>query len=173
MGRHTHITELLPNGASLVEARELARHSDIRMTMRYTHIGLDDQARAVAAIPTHRSPRPPLPYQNPWECPGSGQVTPIGVTPAGRTGRADHRLAAALGRSSAGDAGNGAVGGTFLLPRSNSADVNAQSVKLQRINEAYPSGSCCGGDARATFADTWYRIWPVSVSLLVGLTESY
>ena len=51
MGRHTHITELLRNGASLVEARELARHSDIRMPMRYTHIGLDDQARAVAANP--------------------------------------------------------------------------------------------------------------------------
>ena len=57
MGRHTHITELLRNGASLVEARELARHSDIRMTMRYTHIGLDDQARAVAAIPATRTPQ--------------------------------------------------------------------------------------------------------------------
>ena len=51
VGRHTHITELIRNGASLVEARELARHSDIRMAMRYTHIGLDDQAMAVAAIP--------------------------------------------------------------------------------------------------------------------------
>jgi hypothetical protein len=57
VGRHTHITELLRNGASLVEARELARHSDIRMTMRYTHIGLDDQARAVAAIPAPRTPQ--------------------------------------------------------------------------------------------------------------------
>jgi hypothetical protein len=50
VGRHTHITELLRNGASLAEACELARHSDIRMTMQYTHIGLDDQARAVALI---------------------------------------------------------------------------------------------------------------------------
>ena len=56
-GRHTQITELLRSGASLVEARELARHSDIRMTMRYTHIGLDDQARAVAAIPAPRTPQ--------------------------------------------------------------------------------------------------------------------
>lgn len=51
-GRHTHITELLRNGASLVEARELARHSDIKMTMKYTHIGLDDQAKAVGRIST-------------------------------------------------------------------------------------------------------------------------
>jgi site-specific recombinase XerD len=47
-GRHTHITELLRNGASLPEAKELARHSDVSMTMRYTHIGLNDQAKAVA-----------------------------------------------------------------------------------------------------------------------------
>jgi site-specific recombinase XerD len=50
-GRHTHITELLRNGATLPEARELARHSDIKMTMKYTHIGIDDQAKALAALP--------------------------------------------------------------------------------------------------------------------------
>ncbi len=50
-GRHTHITELLRSGASLPEARELARHSDIRMTMKYTHIGIDDQAKAVSRLP--------------------------------------------------------------------------------------------------------------------------
>ena len=33
-GRHTHITELLRNGASLPEAKELARHTDVKMTMR-------------------------------------------------------------------------------------------------------------------------------------------
>ena len=56
-GRHTHITELLRNGASLPEAMELARHSDIKMTMRYTHIGIEDQHQAVQNIP--------------WECSGS------------------------------------------------------------------------------------------------------
>jgi len=50
-GRHTHITELLRNGATLPEARELARHSDVRMTMRYTHISLDDQAKALKSLP--------------------------------------------------------------------------------------------------------------------------
>jgi integrase len=50
-GRHTHITGLLKNGVTLVEAKELARHSDVRMTMKYTHIGLDDQAAALKALP--------------------------------------------------------------------------------------------------------------------------
>jgi integrase len=50
-GRHTHITELLRSGASLVEARQLARHSDVNMTMRYTHIGIDDQAKALRGLP--------------------------------------------------------------------------------------------------------------------------
>lgn len=50
-GRHTHVTGLLCNGATLPEAMKLARHSDIKMTMKYTHIGLADQARAVAALP--------------------------------------------------------------------------------------------------------------------------
>ncbi|MBL9081835.1 MAG: site-specific integrase [Planctomycetales bacterium] len=54
-GRHTHIMELLRNGASLVEAKELARHSDIKTTLRYTHIGIQDQARAVAAIPVPKN----------------------------------------------------------------------------------------------------------------------
>lgn len=50
-GRHSHITGLLRNGASLVEAKELARHADIRMTMRYTHIGIEDQAKALKTLP--------------------------------------------------------------------------------------------------------------------------
>jgi site-specific recombinase XerD len=50
-GRHSHITGLLRHGATLVEARELARHADVRMTMKYTHIGLEDQADALAGLP--------------------------------------------------------------------------------------------------------------------------
>ncbi len=49
-GRHTHITELLRNGASLTEARELARHSDVRMTMRYTHVNIEEQAKALERL---------------------------------------------------------------------------------------------------------------------------
>jgi integrase/recombinase XerD len=57
-GRHTHITELLRNGATIAEAKELARHTDVKMTMRYTHIGLPDQARALASLPAPTSPEP-------------------------------------------------------------------------------------------------------------------
>jgi len=58
-GRHTHITELLRNGTSLPEAKKLARHSDINMTMRYTHIGIADQAKAVANLPSAQNPNKP------------------------------------------------------------------------------------------------------------------
>ncbi len=58
-GRHTHITELLRNGASLPEAKELARHTDVKMTMRYCHIGINDQAKAVGNLPAPKtSPKP-------------------------------------------------------------------------------------------------------------------
>ena len=68
-GRHTHITELLRNGSTLPEARELARHSDIRMTMRYTHIGLDDQAKAIQNLPSVKIDE--TPSKKSWECSGS------------------------------------------------------------------------------------------------------
>jgi hypothetical protein len=72
--RHSHVTELLRHGAMLTEARELARHSDVRMTMRYTHIGLEDQVKALAVLPApaagglhigciSRSARNPTPSQ--------------------------------------------------------------------------------------------------------------
>jgi site-specific recombinase XerD len=50
-GRHSYVTGLLRHGATLTEARELARHADVRMTMKYTHIGLEDQAEALAGLP--------------------------------------------------------------------------------------------------------------------------
>jgi len=45
-GRHTHITGLVRSGASIMEAKELARHADIRQTAKYTHIGMEDRAEA-------------------------------------------------------------------------------------------------------------------------------
>jgi site-specific recombinase XerD len=39
-GRHSHITGLVRSGASIMEAKELARHADIRQTAKYTHIGM-------------------------------------------------------------------------------------------------------------------------------------
>jgi hypothetical protein len=49
-GSHTYITELLRNGVTLPEAKELARHSDIKTTLKYTHIGLADRAQAVRVL---------------------------------------------------------------------------------------------------------------------------
>ncbi len=58
-GRHTYITQLLRSGASLPEAKELARHTDVKMTMWYTHIGINDQAKAVGNLPAPKaSPKP-------------------------------------------------------------------------------------------------------------------
>lgn len=54
-GRHSHVTELLRSGASLPEARELARHADIRTTMKYTHIGMDDRAKALSNLRWQRN----------------------------------------------------------------------------------------------------------------------
>ena len=50
-GRHTHITNLLKSGVSLAHAMALARHGDVRMTMRYTHLGIDEQAAAIRSLP--------------------------------------------------------------------------------------------------------------------------
>ncbi len=50
-GRHSYITGLMTNGASLPEAKELARHSDVKQTMKYTHIGMKEQAAALKNLP--------------------------------------------------------------------------------------------------------------------------
>jgi hypothetical protein len=59
-GRHSHVTELLRSGASLPEARELARHADVRTTMKYTHIGMDDRAKALRNLRWQRIGSPGL-----------------------------------------------------------------------------------------------------------------
>lgn len=45
--RHTYITNLIESGAPLSVVKELAGHSDIKMTMRYTHISLESKVKAV------------------------------------------------------------------------------------------------------------------------------
>ncbi len=50
-GRHSHVTGLLESGVSVAHAMALARHSDVRMTMRYTHLGIDEQAEALKSLP--------------------------------------------------------------------------------------------------------------------------
>jgi site-specific recombinase XerD len=49
-GRHSHVTGLIAPGASIMEAKELARHSDIRQTAKYTHIGMRARVEALAGL---------------------------------------------------------------------------------------------------------------------------
>ncbi len=55
-GRHSHITGLVRSGASIMQAKELARHADIRQTARYTHLGMEDRAAALAGLPSPFDP---------------------------------------------------------------------------------------------------------------------
>ena len=49
--RHTFITNLSLAGVSPRDAQELARHSDIRLTMNiYTHVGLKEKAKAIGKL---------------------------------------------------------------------------------------------------------------------------
>ena len=50
--RHTYITNLARGGAKPKEAMDLARHSDINLTMaRYSHTVISDRAEALKALP--------------------------------------------------------------------------------------------------------------------------
>ena len=50
--RHTFITNLVKAGVQPKDAKELARHSTIMLTMdRYAHVGIQDTAAAVARLP--------------------------------------------------------------------------------------------------------------------------
>ncbi len=50
--RHTFITRLVASGVAPKQAQELARHSDIRLTMeRYTHAGLAESREALERVP--------------------------------------------------------------------------------------------------------------------------
>ena len=83
-GRHTHITELLRNGATLAEARELARHTDVRQTMKYTHIGIHDQAKALSGLPLPKVPE--VATEGDWQRIGSG----TGVSPCQSVSNSDN-----------------------------------------------------------------------------------
>lgn len=57
--RHSYIILLERSGVSPKLAQELARHSDIRLTMNvYTHARLHDLAGAVEGLPSVLTPRP-------------------------------------------------------------------------------------------------------------------
>ena len=49
-GRHSYVSGLVASGASITQVKELARHGDIRMTMRYTHVGMDEKVNALNGL---------------------------------------------------------------------------------------------------------------------------
>lgn len=49
-GRHSRITGLIASGASIMEAKQLTRHADIRQTAKYTHTGIRLRADALAGL---------------------------------------------------------------------------------------------------------------------------
>jgi hypothetical protein len=50
-GRHSHVTGLIRSGASIMEAKELACHAEIRQTAKYIHIGMKDRAKTLGNLP--------------------------------------------------------------------------------------------------------------------------
>jgi hypothetical protein len=49
-GRTGHIMGLIASGASIMEAKELARHADIQQTAKYNHIGMQARAAALTGL---------------------------------------------------------------------------------------------------------------------------
>jgi hypothetical protein len=57
--RHRFVTELVNAGVAPKDAKELARHSSITLTMdRYAHVGVRDTAAAVAKLNLPTTPGP-------------------------------------------------------------------------------------------------------------------
>ena len=90
-GRHTYITSLLKNGATLPEAKELARHCDVTMTMRYTHIGISDQAKALANLPFRECNRSNSETAGGHPVTSPGTETPTTSTPDGPSPPAENQ----------------------------------------------------------------------------------
>ena len=90
--RHTFITNLSRAGVSPKTTQELARHSDIRLTMNvYTHANLADKIEAVGRLPappangcpangkTKPEPEPNAGAHKSWECSGSAPESQAGT----------------------------------------------------------------------------------------------
>ena len=121
--------------------RELARHSDIRMTMRYTHIGLEDQARAVAAIPGTRVPQLHQSDTESWQPLGSQTCAKACHLPSSAGIGLTMELATAQDKTPCGETGSIAVcprvaiGGTPAVYR--------QGIENEKDATAHTPGGTC------------------------------
>jgi hypothetical protein len=98
--RHSYITLLQQRGVSPKQAQELARHSDIRLTMNvYTHAGLYDLASAVERLPNFLSATDPTSFAPALAATGTngapgprldqtGEISCLSVTADESTGQA-------------------------------------------------------------------------------------
>lgn len=126
--RHSYITLRTRSGASPKLAQELARHSDIRLTMNvYTHARLHDLAGAVEGLPSL------LPERRSAEAlraTGTGASAPMdgpvctGFAPTTDTGRVGLRLT----ETSGGEEGEEGVGHNPLSVQG--VETNCDSVRL-------------------------------------------
>jgi len=118
--RHTFITNLSRAGVKPRTAQALARHSDIRLTMGvYTHIGLEDQALAIEALPAP----PPL----------------ASVGPDGKTGK--------LGTNGGATGHPGENSGQEMVPKKVPSGAENGAVRL--ASETYqPASSCTENGAK-------------------------
>ena len=107
--RHTFVTNLARGGAHPKDAMDLARHSDINLTMaRYSHTRVVDRAKALAALPNvaggpdgPEQQRATGTYDQSADKDDSGRKPTSWATSSGRGGRSP------LGDSGTGEGGSG------------------------------------------------------------------
>ena len=76
---HSHYRTAPQRCHLLAEVKEPARHTDVRQTMKYAHIGIEDQAKALSSLPLPKIPKE-IAGKN-WQRSGSG----TGVSPCQTT----------------------------------------------------------------------------------------
>jgi integrase len=177
--RHSYITNLIRSGVPATTAKELARHSDINLTLDvYTHLGIHDHAPAVANLPdltvqsrpseraratgTHGSTI----HKHPIECPIGGVGGGRDVTEAGGTDPSGPVLSASSKPYRDGD---------LDAPcRGTSDTVGSAPRRTRTYNPLIKRHDPGGLDPRPNSdADCTLRHRPVPLQVLIPLTKDH